>query len=111
MSAPPTVVVTGPQRWFLQGVAQSLQASGLEVHIRRMQEDHLPCDVVVAAGLEERDAAPMEAALPPDLAVLWLGHAPLQKVPRPWGHLASDVDDHRLAAAVRALAAGLSVHE
>jgi DNA-binding CsgD family transcriptional regulator len=68
-------------------------------------------DVLVVVGVDAQQAVSLDATLPAGTAVLWLGGAPQGGRVRPSGALATSIPDERLAAAVQALAAGLSVHE
>src|SRR5207248_2500874 len=96
----------------VQGVAQALQHQGLQVATcAPAQVSAGSADVLVAVGFDTPAATRLEAALAPALPVLWLGAAAPRPALRPTGLLAPDSDDTRLAAAVHALAAGLSVHD
>jgi DNA-binding NarL/FixJ family response regulator len=116
------LLITGDQQWALQGVAQALQRSGddsgLEttcVPLDRLlagRQTAPPSDVLVVVEATTEAAGRLIERLPAALPVLWLGADTRPSGSRlrgPTGWIAADADDARLAAAVHALAAGLSV--
>jgi len=115
------VRITGEQKWALQGVAQALQRvegdSGFDVEIvpaeRVFSEaGFAQADVLLVVQAGSDLSARLQQRLPPSLPVLWLGGdaRPSPAVMRAAaGWLAADADDARIAAAVRAVAAGLYV--
>jgi DNA-binding NarL/FixJ family response regulator len=110
------VGLTGSQRWALQGIAQALQrAEGPAFEPVLLAREDLRAqgalDAVVVLAADAAEAARVAAALPPQLPVLWLGEAAAAASSAPTGQLAADVGDEVLAAALHALASGLSVHD
>lgn len=109
------VIVTGPDRWAVQGLAHALESTAggdaLEVHaLPGTRPPQADADVLVALHLSADQAAHLDATLPAALPVLWIGHAPATTA-RITGHLSGDTDEGRVALAVQALAAGLLVFE
>ncbi len=110
------VGLTGSQRWALQGIAQALQRSeapGFEPVLLAREDLRAlgSLDAVAVLAADAAEAARIATALPPQLPVLWLGEAAVAASPAPTGQLAADVSDEVLAAALHALASGLSVHD
>jgi DNA-binding NarL/FixJ family response regulator len=115
------VRITGHQQWALQGAAQALQragaGTGLEitsVALDRVLTDAqtVQADVLVVVEATADVAGLLIQRLPPGLPVLWLGgdaRPSRSRMRGPAGWIAADADEARLAAAVRALAAGLYV--
>ncbi|MGZ5180364.1 MAG: helix-turn-helix domain-containing protein [Ramlibacter sp.] len=114
------LLLTGADRWAVQGIAQALlragTAFGLEVATASLGElgagaQAFDADVLLAVHLSAEDADRLGASMPAALPVLWLGGsgAPPPPGTRPTGVLAADADDTRIVAALQALAAGLHV--
>jgi DNA-binding NarL/FixJ family response regulator len=115
------VRITGDQQWALQRAAQALQrvAADTGMEVTSVALDRLlmdaqtaQADVLVVVEATTDAAGLLVQRLPPALPVLWLGGdaRPSRAHMRgPAGWIATDADDARLAAAVRALAAGLYV--
>jgi DNA-binding NarL/FixJ family response regulator len=110
------VALTGSQRWALQGIAQALQRADAPAFdpVLLPREDlraQGALDAIVALAADAAEAARIAAALPAQVPVLWLGEAAAPPATGPTGQLAADVNDEVLAAALHALASGLSVHD
>lgn len=105
------VGIAGAQRWALQGLAQALQRAGCDASVLPSLNALPVLDVLVLAPEHAEAARQLARHVPPDLAVLWLGEAAEATRRSPTGHLAADASDEALAAAVNALANGLSVQD
>ena len=115
------VWITADRKWALERVAQALQRSGAEsgLEITSVALDRLlsgapmaQADVLVVVEATTDAAGLLIQRLPPALPVLWLGgdiRSSRLRPRGPAGWIAADADEARLAAAVHALAAGLSV--
>ena len=113
------VLITGDQQWGLQGVAQALQRADGGLDITTVALDRLlvdaqtaQADVLVVVEATTELAGLLIQRLPPALPVLWLGgdaRPSRSRMRGPAGWIVADADDARLAAAVRAVAAGLYV--
>lgn len=115
------VQITGDQQWALQGAAQALQRAGADtgleivfIALDRVLTDAqtVQADVLVVVEATADVAGLLIQRLPPGLPVLWLGgdaRSSRSRMRSPTGWIGADADEARLAAAVRALAAGLYV--
>ena len=105
------VGIAGAQRWALQGLAQALQRAGCEP-LLLASLDRLPTlDVLLLAPADAHSARQLAAQVPNELPLLWLGEAADAPRSAATGHLSADASDEALAAAVNALAHGLSVQD
>jgi len=111
------LLVTGADRWAVQGIAQALlrpgAAAGIQVASTPVDAlgDAGEADVLLVVQPSAEVAQRVASRVPPLLPVLWLGGAPppVPRDPRPTGLLGAQCDDARILAAVQALAAGLHV--
>lgn len=113
------VRITADQQWALQGAAQALQHADAGLEITAVTLDRMlaeaqtaKADVLVVVEATADVAGRLIERLPPALPVLWLGgdaRPSRARMHGPAGWIAGDAGDARLAAAVRALAAGLYV--
>ena len=110
------LLVTGADRWAVQGIAQALlrpgAAAGIQVASTPVDAlgDAGEADVLLVVQPSAEVAQRVASHVPPLLPVLWLGGAPpVPREPRPPGLLGAQSADARNLAAVQALAAGLHV--
>lgn len=104
----PRIAILGATPWLAQGLAVALadEARWELVTLPRVE----PADAYVVHAHAEAEANGLEAALPPDVPVLWLGAAPTEDDrQRPTASLTSDAGAEQLRAALAAVLAGLSV--
>lgn len=110
------LLVTGDDRWAVQGIAQALLRAGEDtgLEVRSTTPDALAAavqaDVLLVVQASAASAQAIASSTPPTLPVLWLGGSPaMPHDGRPTGLLAAGADDTRILAAAQALAAGLHV--
>jgi DNA-binding NarL/FixJ family response regulator len=111
------LLVTGADRWAVQGIAQALlragASTGLEVASTPVEAlaGDADADVLLVVQATPQVAQRVVSAVAPALPVLWLGGSasPAPHDARPTGMLAAQSEDARVLAAVQALAAGLHV--
>ncbi len=109
----PRIAIVGAAPWLVQGLASALADE-------RRWELVIPtgnevADAYVLHACDEADAATLQAALPAQAPLLWVGAAPASagagegEPSRALGHLPAEAGASQLRAALAAVLAGLSV--
>jgi DNA-binding NarL/FixJ family response regulator len=114
MTGRPRIAIVGPAPWLAQGLAAALvDEARWDLLVPPGSE---VADAYVLHARDEADAAALQAALPAQAPVLWIGAAPASadageggETARAVGHLPAEAGAEQLRAALAALLAGLSV--
>lgn len=108
------VVVTGSQRWPVQGVADALRPAFEVATALPAAAVRTAGDVLVVVDASAREAADIVLQAAPTLPILWLVDGASPALPArnaPQGLLGLNADAPRLVAAIHAVAAGLHVFD